>query len=126
MATQPERTDGGTDKVKIICAFVAVVAGIIGYYFLIGKPTTVRLGVLGVGIVVGALLVWFSDTGRSLAAFAQESMREVRKVVWPERKEALRMTGIVFAFVLVVAMFLWGTDKVLQFVLYNIILGWKK
>jgi preprotein translocase subunit SecE len=46
--------------------------------------------------------------------------------VWPARKEAMQITGVVFAFVLLMAIFLWGTDKILEFVLYDLILGWKQ
>ena len=84
-----------------------------------------RLGALVVGVVVGAVLFFFSPSGSEFMAFARDSVREVRKVVWPERKESLRMTAIVFGFVLLMAVFLWGTDKIFDFVLYDLILGWK-
>ena len=51
---------------------------------------------------------------------------EVRKVVWPERKEAIQMTLYVFGFVVVMALFLWLTDTALAWVLYDLVLGWKK
>ena len=53
-------------------------------------------------------------------------MKELRKVVWPTRKEALQNTGYVFAFVFTMALFLWITDKVLEWALYDLILGWKR
>ena len=46
-------------------------------------------------------------------------------MVWPSRKEATQITGVVFGFVVVMAIFLWGTDKLLEFVLYSLILGWR-
>ncbi len=58
--------------------------------------------------------------------FGRDSWREVGKVVWPSRKEALQMTGYVFAFVVVMALFLFLTDKTLEWVLYDLILGWKR
>ena len=57
--------------------------------------------------------------------FFNQVKAEVRKVVWPTRKEAMQMTGYVFAFVVVMALFLWLTDKSLEWVLYDLILGWK-
>ena len=51
---------------------------------------------------------------------------EAKKVVWPTRKETVQTTGIVFAFVLVMAIMLWITDKSLEWVLYDLVLGWKK
>ena len=53
-------------------------------------------------------------------------MVETKKVVWPSRKETLQTTGIVFAFVLTMAIVLWMTDKTLEWVLYDLVLGWKK
>ena len=48
------------------------------------------------------------------------------KVVWPARKEAIQMTAYVFGFVVLMALFLWLTDKTLEWVFYDLILGWKK
>ncbi len=127
MANQPVQAEGGSgDRVKVTCAVVAILAGIVGFYLLAGKPSITRIGVLVAGLVVGAVFAWFSSTGQNFIAFAKESYRETRKVVWPPRNDAIRVTGIVFGFVLLMAIFLWGTDKVLEFVLYNFILGWKK
>jgi preprotein translocase subunit SecE len=63
--------------------------------------------------------------GRDFVSFARESVRETKKVVWPSRKEATQITGVVFGFVVVMAIFLWGTDKLLEVVLYSLILGWR-
>ena len=83
-------------------------------------------GALVAGLVFAVLLLWSSASGREFLSFAKEAVRETKKVVWPTRKEATQITAIVFAFVLVMAMFLWGTDKILQFLLYDLILGWKQ
>jgi len=78
------------------------------------------------GLLVSAAILWTSSSGREFLNFAKEAVRETRKVVWPTRKEAMQITGIVFAFVVIMAIFLWGTDKTLEFLLYDVILGWKK
>jgi preprotein translocase subunit SecE len=83
-------------------------------------------GALVAGLAFAVLLLWTSTTGRDFLNFAKESVRETKKVVWPTRKEATQITAIVFAFVLVMAIFLWGTDKILEFLLYDVILGWKQ
>jgi len=51
---------------------------------------------------------------------------ETKEVVWPSRKDSLQTTGVVFAFVVVMAVFLWVSDKSLEVLLYDVILGWKK
>jgi preprotein translocase subunit SecE len=69
---------------------------------------------------------YFSAPGRQFALFAGESIGEVKKVVWPTRKETTQTTAAVFAFVVVMAVFLWLTDKSLEWILYELVLGWKK
>jgi len=113
------------DKLKIMLAVVAAIAGVVGFYALVGQPKYVRLGALVGGVVVAAILVLVSQTGRDLIAFAKESVREAKKVVWPTRKEAGQMTLVVFGFVLIMAVFLFTTDKVLEYLIMNVILGLK-
>lgn len=116
------------DKFKVVLAVVATIAGVVGFFYLKGqnKPALVAAGALVAGLVFALLLLSVSATGRDFLNFAKESVREVKKVVWPTAKEARMITMIVFAFVAVMAMFLWGTDKLLQFLLYDLILGWKQ
>ena len=127
MSNQSVQTSSAAnDKLKIVLAVVVATAGVFGFYFLSDKSTAVRAVALVVGLVVAVGLVWSSSVGRSFVDFAKESIRETKKVVWPERKAAIRITVVVFGFVLVMAAFLWGADKVLEFLLYDVILGWKK
>lgn len=114
------------DKIKVVIAFVACAAGIVGYYSFVNKPALMRVGILVAGLVIGAAVAWFSEPGRNFLVFARESVRETRKVVWPERKDAIRVTAIVFGFAIVMALFLFGTDKVLELVLYDFILSWNR
>jgi len=79
-----------------------------------------------VGLLAAVAVFFTSESGRQLIAFGRDAVREVKKVVWPERKEAMQITAYVFAFVVVMALFLWLTDKTLEWVFYDLILGWKK
>ena len=83
-------------------------------------------GVLLLGLTLAAAVFAVSDPGQRLLAFGRDAVREVKKVVWPTRKEAVQMTGYVFAFVVIMALFLWLTDKTLEWVFYDLILGWRK
>ena len=83
------------------------------------------LAVIG-GVLAGAGMAWFTAPGKTFTAFARESIVEVKKVVWPTRKETIQSTAAVFAFVVVMAVFLWVSDKTLEWVLYEVVLGWKK
>jgi preprotein translocase subunit SecE len=114
------------DVAKLVIAAALVVAGVVGYYWLVESALILRvLSVIG-GLVAGAAVAWFTVPGREFAVFAGEAIAEVKKVVWPTRKETIQTTAAVFAFVLVMAVFLWLSDKTLEWVLYDLILGWKK
>jgi preprotein translocase SecE subunit len=83
------------------------------------------LGLLFLGIAVAVALGLASPSGRRFLGFSREAAHETRRVVWPSRKETLQTTGIVFLFVLIMALFLWLTDKSLEWILYDLLLGWK-
>lgn len=121
-----ETVSTSNDKIKVALALALAIAGVVAFYFLSDKQTIVRVAALVAGLLAAIGMAWTSAPGREFITFAKESVRETRKVVWPSRKEAMQVTAIVFVFVLVMAIFLWGTDKVLEFVLYDLILGWSK
>ena len=113
------------DKLKTSLAILAVVAGIIGF-FVLADQAALRVVVLVAGLVLFVGLMWTTESGQSFLVFGKEAVRETKKVVWPTRKEAGQITAVVFGFVVVMALFLWGADKILEFVLYDLILSWKK
>lgn len=126
MATsQVETISTGADKAKLAGALVLVVAAIAGFYLLSKQGAWMQWGALIVGLVAATVVFLISERGRQLIGFAKDSWKEVKKVVWPTRKETLQMTAYVFVFVVVMALFLWLTDKTLEWVLYDLILGWR-
>jgi preprotein translocase subunit SecE len=114
------------DKAKLTAAVALMLGGIAAFYLLGQKDLWLRVVTLLVLLAAAVAMFFVSESGRQLIAFGRDSTREVRKVVWPSRKEALQMTGYVFAFVVVMALFLWLTDKTLEWALYDLILGWKR
>jgi preprotein translocase subunit SecE len=98
------------DKVKLGIAVLLVCAGVTGFYLMAESPAIVRVALVLVGVVVGAVVALTSVPGKQFYAFAQESTVETRKVVWPSRKESFQTTGIVFLFVVIMALFLWVVD----------------
>jgi preprotein translocase subunit SecE len=121
-----ETTMSMADKAKLVLAVLLAAAGIWGYYWLGERALVLRLLAVLAGFIAGALVAWLSAPGRQFAGFAVESWGEVKKVVWPTRKETVQTTAAVFAFVLVMAVFLWISDKTLEWILYDLLLGWKK
>ncbi len=126
MSNQPVQTvTTSADKAKLVLAACAIVAGVVSFYVLAGQTALLRAAALIGGLVVAVAFGWTSQLGRDFSDFARESVRETKKVVWPSRKEAMQITGVVFGFVVLMAIFLWGTDKILEAVLYGLVLGWR-
>ena len=130
MATQTspnvETVSTAADKAKLGLAAALVVGAVVAFYMLGQRDLWLRVVAL-IAILIAAVSIFFtSEPGKQLIAYGKDSVREVKKVVWPTRKEALQMTGYVFAFVVVMALFLWLTDKTLEWLLYDLVLGWKR
>ena len=124
--SQVQTVSTGPDKAKLAAAAILVVAALAAFYLLGKQGQLVQWGVLILGLAAAAGAFFSSETGRELIAFGRDAWREVQKVVWPARKEAMQMTAYVFGFVFLMALFLWLTDKTIEWVFYDLILGWKK
>lgn len=125
-SSQVETVSTNADKAKLGLAIALVLGSLAGFYLLSKQGQAAQWGALIAGLVAAVVVFISSEMGQQLVAFGRDSVREVKKVVWPERKEAIQMTVYVFGFVVVMALFLWLTDKTLEWVFYDLILGWKK
>jgi preprotein translocase subunit SecE len=121
-----ETVSTGADKAKLAAAVVLVVGAVVAFYLLAAQDLWLRVVALLALLAVAVVVFFTSEPGKALMAFGRDSVRELRKVVWPSRKEAVQMTGYVFAFVFVMALFLWLTDKTLEWALYDLVLGWRR
>ena len=101
------------DKIKLVLAVLLVIAGLAGFYLLKDSALILRIASVLAGLVLAAVVVWTSAPGKQFFAFAKEAIVETKKVVWPTRKETVQTTGLVLAFVLVMAIFLWIVDALL-------------
>ena len=124
--TQIETVNTSADKAKLAAAALLLLGGIVAFYSLGRLDLWIRVVALLVLVALAVGAFFLSEPGKQLIGFGKESVKEVKKVVWPTRKEALQNTAMVFAFVFLMALFLWITDKTLEFVLYDLILGWKR
>jgi preprotein translocase subunit SecE len=122
---QIETVSTGADKAKLAVAGILVVAAVTAFYLLGKQDMWLRVAALLVLLLMAVVTFFVSEPGKQLIAFGRDAVRETRKVVWPTRKEAGQMTLYVFAFVVVMALFLWLTDKTLEWVFYDLILGWR-
>jgi preprotein translocase subunit SecE len=127
MATsQVETVSTSADKVKLGAAVALALGSLVGFYLLAKQGQVAQWGILIVGLVAAVGVFMLSEPGKQFVAFGRDSWREVKKVVWPARREAIQMTAYVFGFVVIMALFLWFTDKTLEWVFYDLILGWKR
>ena len=104
------------DKIKLFVAFLVVVAGIAGFYYLQESAAVLKLVSVLAGLLVAAGVVWTSEPGKRFFAFGQESVAEAKRVVWPTRKETIQTTAVVIAFAVTMALFLWAVDASLMIV----------
>ena len=125
-SSQVETVSTTADKAKLGLAVALVLASLVSFYLLAKQGQLAQWGALLVCLAAAVVMFMSSEVGKQFLAFGRDSVREVKKVVWPARKEALQMTAYVFAFVVVMALFLWLTDKTIEWVFYDLLLGWKK
>jgi preprotein translocase subunit SecE len=125
-SSQVETVSTGADKAKLALSAALLVGAVVAFYMLGKQDLWLRVVALLLLVAAAVGTFFTSESGKQLIAFGRDSVREVKKVVWPARNEALQMTGYVFAFVVVMALFMWLTDKTLEWVLYDLVLGWRR
>ena len=125
-STQIQTVSSGADRLKMGASAALLVVALAGYFLLAKQGVWVQWAAFIVGLAAAVGVFFTSEPGQQLIAFGIDATRELKKVVWPTRKEATQMTLVVFGFVFVMALFLWLTDKSLEWIFYDLILGWKK
>jgi len=114
MSTKADvQADNKLDTVKWLIFWSLLGAGVVGFYQLPIESTLVRVLIL-LTLFGGAVFV-VSQTakGRFALKFSRDTQLEVRKVVWPSRKEVIQTTLIVIAMVIVMALMIWIVDRIL-------------
>jgi len=104
------------DKIKISLAVACVVAGVWAYYYFSETAVVLRVLMVMAGLILAGVVAWLSAPGKEFFAFAQESWQEAGRVSWPTRKETLQTTAVVFAFVVIMALFLFSVDTTLAWI----------
>ena len=110
------------DILKYVVAALLVLAGLAVYRFGMDAKSGWQFVPVVAGVVLGAAVFLWSGAGRRFVGYARDSVNEAKKVAWPSRKEAVQMTAVVFAFVAVLAIFLWLVDMGVAWLFYEKIL----
>jgi preprotein translocase subunit SecE len=116
--TEQAQTGGASalDTAKLVAAIAILVGGVAAFYVLDEYPAAVRWLIVLVAVAAGIFVALLSAQGRELAQYVQGSRVELRKVVWPTRDETTKMTLVVFAAIVIMALFFWMLDMLLGFI----------
>jgi len=109
----------GSDIVKYVIAALLVIGGLFVWYWFGDAARGAQLGqwapqlrglAVVAGLVGGTVVFLLSGKGHEMREFIAESRFELRKVVWPTRQEATRMTWVVVAVVVLLSLILASFD----------------
>lgn len=110
MVTKTEQSSSGIDTVKLMLALLALIAGVVGFYYFADESQLLRvIGLLAIA-VTAFFIVSTTEIGRRGLGFVRDARVEVRKVVWPTRTETTQTTIAVLIMVFLVAIMLWLID----------------
>jgi len=111
------------DTLKWLVATLLLGSAVTAFYYY--GEESLLLRVIGLLIVAAATaaIAFTTEKGRAAWEFMRDSRTELRKVVWPTRKETTQTTLVVFGVVTLVAIFLWMVDGILSWVV-RLVLGY--
>jgi len=105
------------DILKYLLAAAVAIGVMVAFYLFPQWPGAVR-GVIVILGFAGALgILALTGAGHRGRDFLSESMFELRKVVWPTRDEAMRITALVLVVVVIVSLVLAGFDLVISWLI---------
>ena len=104
--------------------FILLAATVVGNSVFAEKSLLIRVVAVVIAFAAAAITALQTLQGNALLTFSRESIKEVRKVVWPTRQETIQTTLIIFAFTVVMGLFLFLIDGALIW-LVELITGMK-
>ena len=114
------------DRLIWLCVTVLALAGIVIHYYYANVKKFYYF--IGLGWVVfllsAAFMLYYTALGKKFVRFCKEAQGELRKILWPTKKEAMQVSFMVIVVVLVVAVLLWFLDSLL-FLIISYITGQK-
>ncbi len=111
------------DKLKLAAALLVVAVGIAAFYYFSEMSILLRAGMVIIAVIGGLSVALLSTQGKAAWEFAKGARLELRKVVWPTRRETVQTTGMVLLMVVIVGIYLWIMDTLLFWVVYDLVLG---
>lgn len=105
-----------------VVAVLLVGAGVFAYTWFDQWASPLRVAVVVGGLLAGLAVFMMSGKGRDTVSFLSESRFELRKVVWPTRQEAMRLTWVVIVVVIIMSLILAAFDAIIQWAI-RLLLG---
>ena len=110
------------DRVKLIVAVALVIAGLVGFYYFRDQVAILYrvLALLAaMGVAIGVTVT--TPFGAEVVSFVRGASVEMRKSVWPTRRETTQTTMIVLVMVTVVSVMIFIIDSILRWVVKTLI-----
>jgi preprotein translocase subunit SecE len=117
-----ESAGGFPDTLKWVLSVGLLGAAIVGFYVYAEQSLLLRVVVLLAVAAISVAIAYQTEKGRLAWGFLRDARTEVRKVVWPTRRETGQTTLIVIVVVALVALILWVFDGLLTY-LVRLLLG---
>jgi len=117
-----EAAAGRLDSLKWVVVLALVGGGVYGNSYFGDQPILYRVLALLILALIAGWVASLTQKGGDFFTLVKGSRMEIRKVVWPTRQETTQTTLIVFVFVIIAGLILWGLDSVLGW-LASLILG---
>ena len=106
------------DILKYALAVLLAVGGVVAFYWFESQwATPLRVAAVVAGVLAAVAVFMVTTKGVQTRGFLSDSRIELRKVVWPTRQEAVRMTWVVIITVIIISLILAAFDVVIQWVI---------
>ena len=108
---------------KIIIALAIIVFSIwfTNSKYLFGSSEILRTAILLTSIFVAGIVLIWGNFARLLIYF-KNSVAELKKVVWPDKAYATKMTIFVLIFVTILTIFIYLADFLISWVLFDLLM----
>ena len=113
MSETKQESSRALDTIKLGLALALLVGAIAAFYIMGDQAAYVRWPALLVGVIAALAVFGTTNNGSTIFGFIRGSRTEVRKMVWPTRKETLQTTLTIFIVVFLLGLFLWIVDLML-------------
>ncbi len=112
-----------TDKIKLAFAVLIIISSLVGYYYWSETSQLLRTVAILASLGIGGFIAIQTAPGKEAWSFAAGARNEVRKVIWPTRRETMQGTLVVIVMVILIGLYIWILDKLSLWAIYDLVLG---